>query len=279
MIGKKNTLEMDFPVEKVRKVKAPKAPKEPRPEKAPKGEKVKDKSADTVWPSAAKPSAVLVPRYIRESRALASTRRVSVWAVGLLVCALVLGVAGSFLLAATAKGDLSEAQAARDAKLVEVKKLSKVAAIYDGLDSRRKSVADVMGRDIAYDKILKAIASSLPAGADIAGLTMSVGTACPGPNPFEVTSALGCIQFNGTTRSNAASGRFIDSLNTDHSGLLTGAYASSIADSDGTSSFTATVNFTPKAYTYKYTKAAEPKTTTTPAPTTPPTPAPTDGNN
>ena len=106
---------------------------------------------------------------------------------------------------------------------------------------------------------------------------MSIGTPCPGPNPFESVSTLGCIQFSGTTRSNATSGRFIDALNADKSGLLTGAIASSISAADGDSTFSATVNFTPKAYTYKYTKTKEATAPAT-APVTTPAPA-TKGNN
>lgn len=205
------------------------------------------------WPSPAKPSAMLVPTYIRENRALAATKKQVFYGLVAVVAATVLGIVGSFLLNATSQSTLDDAVAARDGVQKQVRDLSPVANYYDGLEKRQAATVALLAGDVQHAALYRQILSALPAGTMLTGYQTALGAPCLSPDPFEPAEAIGCITVTGATDSRAKVAQALTDLQRGPAGdLVAGGFVNSIESEDKTVKFTINVNFTPEALSMKY---------------------------
>lgn len=174
--------------------------------------------AGSVWESASKPSAFLVPRYITEKRALAKTIRSVMYSLLALLGVMVLATSGVFLWAQSAVSAADEAKGAQDRAQQEVRALNPIADYYDGLSARKTETQTLLSTDVLHAELLKLVRNAMPAGAVLESYTTSFGAPCPSPNPFSAAQAIGCINGAMTASDpSRASTELIDSFYKDKS--------------------------------------------------------------
>lgn len=253
----------------IRKIKGSRQePSAPAPEFRPQGAHTYQPVHE--WPNPAKPSALMVPKYIRENYAVAKTRKKVL--AGLAAAAVVSAclVGGSFYLSHSAKSSLEDVQAQQAAAKAEVDRLSPVAAYYDGLEVRRAATVAALGTDLSHAELLGKIIQSLPTGAAITSYATAMDAPCQSPDPFVVptTTALGCITFVGTAKTESDVALIVAALSdvVRTEGMLVDPFLSTLDVGDN-ARFTINVNFTTEAYSGKYTETpADPSATDTAAP-------------
>jgi hypothetical protein len=220
------------------------------------------------WPDPRKPSAFLVPTYVRENLAAAKTSRVTVTTVVAVSVAAVLGVGGAFILNMTA--DMAQTKVeTQQAKLQsQVDGLKPIADYYDGLEERNKNTQTLLSADLEHDVLYKSAVGAFGPGTEISSYTTSVGTPCPGGNAFSPEPALGCLNITGRTTSQAAVAQAISSFNApEMAAMFDDPFVASISNDDNGVQFTLTVNFNSQALSGKYTK--QPTGTTAPTASAP----------
>lgn len=250
-----------------REPKPPKAPREPKATKTAKPAKTKAaKTAKTksvspgsaAWPGPGKPSAVLVPRFVRERRAAAATMRSTVF--GLLVLGLILVSALSFvfLRAQGAESDKILAETAAQGAQKNVDALQPVADYYDGLVSRQTSAVDALKGDLDNSRLLDTVLEIASAtNATVTAYSASTAsTVCQGPNPFTTPASMGCLQIGVTVDGNAAGASFVDALN-EREDLFNSAFATGFTKANGPTDLQVTVNYDTDALSLRYVPKAQ----------------------
>ncbi|GAB2732603.1 hypothetical protein [Nocardioides pakistanensis] len=215
------------------------------------------------WPSAAKPSALLIPAYVREKRAAARTRKQVAAGVGVALAAIGAAVGGAAWLALQSTDALSAAQADRDQVKVQVDALADVAAYYDGIEARRSATLDHLSKDVEHATMLSQVLDSLPDGAEVTSYATRTGDQCSGPNPFEAMNTIGCVEMTATGPTEDTLPQFLRNLDrTDTKNvLLVAPFAANVVNDGGVTpegaeenpfTFNVTINFTPEALSMKY---------------------------
>lgn len=200
------------------------------------------------WTSPVKPSARLMPGYVRENRATAAVARKVL--IGFAGCAVVTAVAfaAAFAVNQSAERELAAAEATRATVNTEIAELAGVETFYTGLEARRGAVSDAVAGQVHYARVLEAVLAARPNKVTIVTLSTTRGETCSGPTPFEKVETLGCLNITGVAPSAEDVSGFVAALNASPSGLLAQAFAPR-TDGERTAGFTVTVNFTPAAMT------------------------------
>ena len=224
--------------------------------KTAKAPKLKTPSAASgPWISPVKPSADLLPRYIRaRQKAQRTARVITVLAVAGLAAALAAS-AWAWLQQDSAYTYAKEQQQLEQTSRAEVSRLQPVAAYYDGLRERQDAVVAKMKDELDYARMLRELSTAAEGKATIESVTLAPQAPCPGPNPFAVAQDLGCLTVNVSSDNPAEAARFVGSLDAS-SDLWGSAYTTSslvpTENSAGQVRYAVTVNYTAAALTLRH---------------------------
>jgi hypothetical protein len=197
-------------------------------------------------------------------------RLVAVAAV--LVLLLGAGWAIQHLRVTHAREILSGAQAETQRLGAEVDELAPVSVFVSTVGQRKALVSKTMADEVAVSKVVGDLRSVAPPGARLdsvaitvtpavagaapgdgaaapaAGLTES---ACPGPDPFDTLTVVGCITLSGSAVSRATVGDFVIALGEDD--LFVEPFISTTTTGEGTEvTFTGSVGLSRRVYTQRY---------------------------
>lgn len=205
------------------------------------------------WPNPAKPSAMLVPTYIRENRALAVTKRKVFYGLVGTVAVTVLGTAAAFLASITSQGSLDDARSAQESAQQKVDRLAPIAQYYDGLEQRTQATVALLSNDVRHADLFDFTNSSLPSNTALTSYTTSFGTPCPTGDPFVSVDAIGCITIAAETDSRAKIPATVASMQkASKDSLVKGVFVNGVTTGDNVVKFTMNLNFTPNALSMKY---------------------------
>lgn len=246
-------------------------------QESPKPKSKKD-PANFDYESAYRPQPLMVPNYLSHRRAMKASKdkaaRILVW--GLLVVAIV--SLGAFGLRYIASVQQNEAVAEKTAATDELKKYAGFSSFFDGLDLRENKVKDRLTSEVNYAKVVGAINSALPGGATIEALQTRFGQSCAGPNPFEASESIGCVDFTITVTDASQLQTFLARANAEGSGEVNSFIINSSDRAKGSGDITATgtANFTPKVFTFRFGEEPAEDKKSDAAPNSTPTPTVTE---
>ena len=206
------------------------------------------------WPDPAKPSAMLVPPYIRHKRANEKTYRTMSVTVLSTVALVVLASIASAGLALQSSSNLDTAKADQAKAQIQIDKYAEVAAYYDGLTARQTSLEEKLSGDISYYDLASKVIGAIPSGIKMNSLETMPGAPCPGPNPFVSESVQGCIKVSGKAVDTTTVGDFVASLAAlSESSALVEPFVSALSSqTGGDMNFQVSINYTPDALTNRF---------------------------
>lgn len=192
-------------------------------------------------------------------------------AAGCLVVLLVVGGwAGQYLRVTQAEQLLAVEQAETDRLAVEAETLAPIRAFVTGVAAQEQTVQSTMAREIYFSRVLAGLQSVTPSGANLTSvaITLAAGadalsldpaaapleSTCPGPDPFNTRTVVGCIALSGTAASRAEVGELVTSLGRD--GLFVEPFISTTTTADAAEvSFSGSVGLSSKVYSERYADA------------------------
>jgi len=174
--------------------------------------------------------------------------------------------------------------------------LTTIKTFVTGVDAQKATVSTTMAHEIYFSKVLAGIRAASPSGTSLQSITVTLapdaaagavaGTTapatgtpatpgasiCPGPDPFQTETIIGCVTLSGTAVSRAQVGELVTKLGS--MGLFVEPFISTTTTGDTSESvtFSGSVGLSEKVYSRRY--APAPTTTTDPA--APSAAAPTD---
>lgn len=233
------------------KPKAKPAPK-PKPKAKATGKARPDASErEVTWPSAVKPSLVLLPAKAKGARTRRKAiRGAIIMSVGILGIT-VIGYISVAAASAVAQGGLETemAKTAGHQKILEDNK--PVQDFYDGLIQQREAAVTALAPDVSNANILKAVNDANTVGATFASITkLADPGACSSVDPFTPSIAVGCLQISGTAPSISAIGELVGRMSASTE-MLTAPYVSESTVSEGAAAFKLSVGYTDKAFSNK----------------------------
>lgn len=211
------------------------------------------------------PSVNLLPQHVVEVLALRALRRRFVIAGIAILVAMALAYGGQFALIAKANHDLADAQSTTTTLNAKMRTLAPVKSFYAGVDANQKTIQKTMANEVLYSDVVRRLIAAAPAGVEVSNVSLTsqatstgapgaqsgAASACPGPDPFNPGTSVGCINITGTAPNRAAVGRFIEAMFKDD--RFANPYVSSTTvDQSKGMSFAATVGLTDKVYSKRY---------------------------
>ena len=174
--------------------------------------------------------------------------------------------------------------------------LTTIKTFVTGVAAQKATVSTTMAREIYFSKVLAGLRAAAPSGTsmqsisvtlapDTAGTTAPAAGApatagasvCPGPDPFQTETIIGCVTLSGTAVSRAQVGELVTNLGS--MGLFVEPFISTTTTGDSATSvtFSGSVGLSEKVYSHRYAPAAatatDPAAPTAAAPTDQTTPA------
>lgn len=231
---------------------------------------------------AALPSVNLLPAWAFERMAVRRLRlRFTAAAVVLLVL-----VAGAWSFQTLRVGEaqrLLAVEQGETARLTaENAELAPVKAYIDGVAHQKALVSETMAREIIYSDLLEALQDAAPAGVQVDSVivtpsaapsvttppasgtdgaaapappptTPAEESACPGPDPFDTLTVVGCVTLAGSASSRGEVGDFVIALGRDP--LFVEPFISTTTTSDAAKvTFAGSVGLSEKALSRRYVK-------------------------
>ena len=208
------------------------------------------------------PSVNLLPVEVIEVLALRALRRRFITAA--VATAVVVGLlyGGQTALIAKANTELEKENANTVALTAQMRQLAPVKAFYAGVAANQQTITTTMAQEVLYSNVVRRLKATTPAGVSIGNVSLTAqaqstgvgavaASACPGPDPFNPGTSIGCVNVAGTATSRQAVGKLIENLFADD--LFANPYVSATTvDETGKVTFTATVGLTDKAYSKRY---------------------------
>ncbi|GAB3781057.1 PilN domain-containing protein [Nocardioides ungokensis] len=174
--------------------------------------------------------------------------------------------------------------------------LTTIKTFVTGVAAQKATVSTTMAREIYFSKVLAGLRAATPSGTsmqsisvtlapDAAGTTAPAAGApatagasvCPGPDPFQTETIIGCVTLSGTAVSRAQVGELVTNLGS--MGLFVEPFISTTTTGDSATSvtFSGSVGLSEKVYSHRYAPASatatDPAAPTAAAPTDQTTPA------
>lgn len=225
------------------------------------GKKNKNAPDELTWPSPVRPSAFMLPNYIRHRRALAKAKSTvtKILVVGLLIVAGVSG--GAFALSMAAAQEAEEAELAFEDSRTQLRELSVTANFFNGLEERKSRATELLASEVDYAKVLEGVTRAMPSGAELSGFTTKFGQPCSSPDPFSPVEAIGCIDFTVNVDSLADASRLLDAANNTPSDYVNSFVVTSTSGGDDGYTLTGTANFTAATFVYRFSDDPDVETT------------------
>lgn len=148
----------------------------------------------------------------------------------------------------------------------ETTQLLPVKAFVAGVAAQQQTVQTTMEREIYFSEILADIRSSTPAGANLDSLAITLAAApvavaagaapvpvvspCPGPDPFNTLTVVGCVTLSGTATSRAVVGDLVLAL--DQAKLFVEPFINTTTAGDGAVSFSGSVGLSQAVFSKRY---------------------------
>lgn len=240
------------PQKQARTPKAPREPKAPKikVEKAPKAIAAAPKEA--AWPSAVRPSAMLLPAKVAGRRLKQRAVKRSLLATG--AAALILAVIYVPVAAGTssAQAKLQQSQAAVEEHRSFLAANADTQNYFDGFILRRQAVAEALVKDVAYSSVVQAINDANKIGATFTEIHIIPKSTTPTTGELFVPSkAVGYLEVSGVAPTEAAVSELIGALVDSKDGLITDSYLTQSGVARGGTTFKISVGYTEKAMSFK----------------------------
>lgn len=151
----------------------------------------------------------------------------------------------------------------------ETKMLLPVKAFVAGVAAQKETVQTTMSREIFFSEVVDGIQRATPDGASVESLGVTLaeapaagGTAavaevspCPGPDPFQTRTVVGCVTLAGTAANRAEVGQFVIALG--KMDLFVEPFISTTTAADSTVSFSGSVGLSQAVFSKRYGKPLE----------------------
>lgn len=227
------------------------------------------------------PSVNLLSPWALDELAARRLRRRFVAAAILLVLLVVAAWGVQQIRVAQAQRVLSVEQAETTRLTSATTALAPVRTFLASVEARKQLIADTMGREIYFSRVLDALAGAAPTGADVESVTITlapppaapapaapaeggseddappapvapvVESPCPGPDPFNTREVVGCIQLTGSADTRASVGAFVIALGADDQ--FVEPFISTTTTADGQAvTFTGSVGLSNKVFSQRY---------------------------
>ncbi|HEX9089516.1 MAG TPA: hypothetical protein VF867_18645 [Arthrobacter sp.] len=240
--------------------RVPKPPKEPKAAREPKAPKIRVEKApkavdaapaEAAWPSAIRPSAVLLPAKVAGRRLYQRAVKRSMVALGAAVAILAVIYIPVAAGSASAQANLDDAQSAEATHRSYLAANAPVKDYFDGFVTRRQAVAEALVKDVSFSSVVLAIKDANRSGVTFSEIRASPKTAKTTTGDlFAPSTAIGYLTLSGIAPSEAGVMELIGSL-AESKGLLTDPYLTVSGATRGGTSFTISVGYTEKAFTFK----------------------------
>lgn len=148
----------------------------------------------------------------------------------------------------------------------ETQALAPVRSFVSGVGAQEKTVESAMSQEIYFSEVLDGVRAASPAGAQLQALSVTLantdgttttttsgagGSACPGPDPFDTKTVVGCVTLSGTAATRAEVGQLV--INLGDSDLFVEPFINTTTTADSADvSFSGSVGLSPKVYSKRY---------------------------
>lgn len=147
--------------------------------------------------------------------------------------------------------------------------LAPVRAFVSGVAAQEGTVQSAMAREIYFSSVLAGIRAATPSGAKLAAVSVvaapaptaatapgAAASVCPGPDPFNTRTVVGCVTLSGTASSRAEVGQFVTALGA--ADLFVEPFISTTTTADSTEvSFSGSVGLSKKVFSTRYATLAQ----------------------
>jgi hypothetical protein len=149
--------------------------------------------------------------------------------------------------------------------------LAPVRAFVSGVAVQERTVQGAMAPEIYFSEVLDGVRAATPSGASLESLSVTLagptdqttgaggggGSACPGPDPFDTKTVVGCVTLSGTAASRSEVGTLVISLG--DSDLFVEPFISTTTTADAARvTFSGSVGLSRKVYSKRYADPAVP---------------------
>ncbi len=144
----------------------------------------------------------------------------------------------------------------------ETRTLTSIRTFVTGVAAQKQTVADTMAHEIYFSKVLEGIRQASPSGTSLSSISVTLATdaaasggagasVCPGPDPFNTETMVGCVQLSGTAVSRTEVGDLVTTLG--GMDLFVEPFISTTSTSDAsTVAFSGSVGLSEKVYSNRY---------------------------
>jgi hypothetical protein len=147
--------------------------------------------------------------------------------------------------------------------------LAPVRAFVGGVAAQQGTVESPMAREIYFSEVLAGIRTATPPGARLVAVAVTAapptvpgapvdaaGSVCPGPDPFNTRTVVGCVTLSGTASSRAEVGQLVTSLG--DADLFVEPFISTTTTADSSEvSFSGSVGLSRKVFSTRYATLAQ----------------------
>lgn len=142
--------------------------------------------------------------------------------------------------------------------------LAPVRVFVNGVALQQRTVEDAMSGEVYFSDVLDGVSDAAPVGARLATVAVTLvapaatpggaagaGSACPGPDPFNTRTVVGCVTLSGTASSRAEVGDMVVALG--HSPLFVEPFISTTTTGESDQvTFSGSVGLSEKVYSKRY---------------------------
>jgi hypothetical protein len=174
-------------------------------------------------------------------------------------------------LRVTEAGKLVAVEKAETARLnSQTHALAPVRTFVSGVALQERTVQDAMAREIYFSDVLAGIRAATPSGARLESVAVTLAPAldaaaaqggqpasvCPGPDPFQTQTVVGCVTLTGTAPSRAEVGQLV--VNLGGADLFVEPFISTTTTGDSEAvTFNGSVGLSKKVFSARYATLAD----------------------
>jgi hypothetical protein len=153
----------------------------------------------------------------------------------------------------------------------ETSTLTAIKTFVTGVATQKQTIATTMAHEIYFSRVLEGLRQAAPSGTDMQsiavtlaadpaattdGATSAGASTCPGPDPFQTETMVGCVTLSGTAVSRAEVGELVTRLGS--MGLFVEPFISTTTTGEGVEtavSFSGSVGLSEQVYSNRYAPA------------------------
>ena len=163
----------------------------------------------------------------------------------------------------------------------QAQELTDIKVFVAGVDGQQRILAATMAQEIYFSDVLTGLRAASPIGTTLQSINVTLAPAaaapadgstaagasvCPGPDPFQTETVVGCVTLAGTAVSRAAVGELVTKLGS--IGLFVEPFISTTTTGDAQAvTFGGSVGLSEKVYSRRYGQVQEAQPTGTSDPT------------